>query len=138
MGDKPAYTAAYTGDGIEAYEPMGVGGGVQSPPILSDATLRNLRDAVHQASKAPWFASPIPYIRRTEAAARAALEAEVKRLRALLADAENRIAALPEKRTAFGPIVCARCHMLPQLADSSWCYNCTIGNALRGGDGRPR
>jgi hypothetical protein len=39
MSDKPAYTAAYTGDGIEAYEPLGVGGGAQSPPTTPRVAL---------------------------------------------------------------------------------------------------
>jgi hypothetical protein len=29
-----------------------------------------------------------------------------------------------EKRTAFGPIVCERCHIYPQLTDSNWCAQC--------------
>jgi hypothetical protein len=29
-----------------------------------------------------------------------------------------------EKRTAFGPIVCERCHVYPQLTDSNWCAQC--------------
>jgi hypothetical protein len=29
-----------------------------------------------------------------------------------------------EKRTAFGPIVCERCHVHPQLTDSNWCAQC--------------
>jgi hypothetical protein len=133
MSDKPAYTAAYTGDGIEAYEPMGVGGGAQEPPVLSDATLRSLRDAVHQASKAPWFASPIPYIRRTEAAARAALEAEVQRLEAenqrlaaLLADAENIVRDPYAVQAGSGGL--NDMAFPPEFPP----------RALRGGDGRPR
>lgn len=62
MGDKPAYTAAYTGDGIEAYEPIGVGGGAQSPPTTPRVALE---------------------------AEIARLTAENQRLATLLADAEN-------------------------------------------------
>jgi hypothetical protein len=29
-----------------------------------------------------------------------------------------------EKHTAFGPIVCERCHTLPQMLDGNWCVEC--------------
>jgi hypothetical protein len=41
----------------------------------------------------------------------------IKHLRSLAATGH-------EKHTAFGPIVCERCHVLPQRADSSWCERC--------------